>query len=201
MRLITNMRMKSMSYNRIIFSSLILAAICVLAINPAFAKDEIPFDLPAESELSKLSTAVIFTNKGNITIELYPQEAPWHVANLKYLADKGFYKNLKFHLYIDSYVIQGGDPRGDGLGGPGYTLPPEFGQRKHSKGTVGMSRTRDSLNPERRSNGSQFHILLSDAPRMDNEYTIFGKIISGLAVAKKLRKGDVIEDLVVYVRK
>lgn len=164
------------------------------------AESRIPFVLPPEKELSKLQKAVIFTNKGNITIELYPLEAPWHVANLKYLADKGFYRNLSFHIQIKDYIVQGGDPTGLGKGGPGYSLPPEFSERRHETGTFGMARLNDSRNPERRSNGSQFHILMQANPRMDGSYTIVGKVIAGMQVVRKLRKGDKIEDVIVYVR-
>ncbi len=164
------------------------------------AIDELPYEMPSKLEINKLRSAVIFTNKGNIRIELYPEAAPQHIANLKYLSDKGFYKNLKFHIYIPDYIIQGGDPSSTGNGGPGYSLPPEFSKLIHTAGTFGMSRIKDSQNPERLSNGSQFHILLSSAPRMDNEYTIMGKVISGMNIVKKLRKGDKIEDLIVYVR-
>lgn len=182
---------------------LCLALYSWLSVNLAYAELEQaapPFSLPKQSELNKLRSAILFTNKGKIYIELYPEEAPWHVANLKYLADKGFYKNLSFHLYYPDYIIQGGDPLKTGKGGPGYSLPPEFSKHIHGSGTVGMARLSNSQNPERRSNGSQFHILMREAPKMDNEYTIIGKVVNGMDVARRLRKGDVIEDFVVYVR-
>jgi len=171
----------------------------VANISQAFAQNP-PFILPKQSELNKLRTAVLYTNKGKITIELFPEDAPWHVASLKYLADKGFYRNLKFHLYYPDYIIQGGDPLGTGKGGPGYSLPAEFTKRKHEPGTFGMARLPDVHNPERRSSGSQFHLLMRESPRMDGEYTIMGRVIKGMKVLKDLRKEDVIEDLVVFVR-
>ena len=189
-----------MTYRRFSLKTYIFFLIVILIPYCCFAESEIPFTLPGKTELEKLKTAVIFTNKGQIRVELFPDEAPWHIANLKYLADKGYYKNTKFHLFIEDYIIQGGDPTGTGKGGPGYTLPPEFSSRKHQAGTFGMARIPDFHNPERRSNGSQFHILLSPAYKMDNEYTIMGEVVNGMNVVKNLRKGDIIKDLIVYVR-
>ena len=160
---------------------------------------EPPFKLPALSDVRKIRHAVITTNRGPIYIDLYPDSAPWHVANFKYLADKGFYRGLKFHLVYDEYIVQGGDPTGTGSGGPGYSLPPEFNQQKHVAGTLGMARISGSNNPERRSNGSQFHILMREAPKMDSGYTIFGRVVNGMKTVRRLRLGDTIEDVVVYV--
>jgi cyclophilin family peptidyl-prolyl cis-trans isomerase len=158
-----------------------------------------PFKLPQRSELQKLQSAKIETSKGDLVFALFPAEAPWHVANFKYLADKRFYNDLSFHLFQRDYIIQGGQPSGK-YNGPGYSLPPEFSRRKHEVGTLGMARRPDYMNPERISNGSQFHILLRRAPHMDGSYTIFGELISGHEVLKSLRKGDTIRDVTVYVR-
>lgn len=180
--------------------SLLAAGFLFLSAELTSAAD-IPFTLPKKSELNRLKSAIIYTEKGEIYIELFPEDAPWHIANLKYLADKGFYKNLTFHLYFPDYIIQGGDPTGSGNGGPGYSLPPEFSAHEHEPGTFGMARTKDSNNPERRSNGSQFHILMRPAPNMNRSYTVMGKVVDGMNVVRRLRKGDKILDLVVYVRK
>ena len=166
----------------------------------AWADSEPPFLLPKPSELAKLRSAIIYTSKGDMYFELYPGDAPWHVANFKYLADKGFYKGLKFDLYYPGYVIQGGSPNGKMSGGPGYELPPEFNKHLNETGSLGMARKPDYVNPERRSNGSQFHILLGDAPHMDGSYTVFGKMIKGSTVLKNLNKGDVIKDVRVFVK-
>jgi peptidyl-prolyl cis-trans isomerase B (cyclophilin B) len=173
---------------------------------PTFAKDP-PFDLPPKAEVLKIRSAIVETTKGKLFVELFPEEAPWHVANFKYLADKGFYRNLTFHFAQRDYLIQGGDPLGNGKGGPGYDLPAEFSSRNHTLGTVGMARKPDidektgkRANPERRSNGSQFHILLTDAPHMDGHYTIFGKIVGGFDTLKNLRKGDRIIKVTVFIR-
>ena len=159
-----------------------------------------PFALPKQAELNKIRSAIIYTEIGQMKFELFPQKAPWHVANFKYLADKGFYQNLTFHRYQQNYYIQGGSPDGQVRSGPGYTLPPEFSDLEHSLGTLGMARMPDYANPERQSNGSQFHILLRDAPFMDQKYTAFGKLVSGMDVLERLGKGDRINDIKVFIR-
>lgn len=166
-----------------------------------------PFELPKSAEVGKLRTAIIYTNKGKMYFDLFPVDAPWHVANFKYLADKGFYRGLTFHLYEAGYMVQGGDPKGTGFGGPGYSLPAEFSSRHHVFGTLGMARVPDVFldggapaNPARRSSGSQFQIILDDSPHLDGQYTIFGQLTDGASVLKELRQGDVIEDIKVFVR-
>lgn len=178
----------------------VLLALCLLLPVLASAESEPPFLLPPAPELAKLRSAIIYTDKGNLYFELYPEEAPWHVANFKYLADKGFYRGLKFHLFYENYVIQGGSPDGKPASGPGYDLPAEFSRRPNEFGSLGMARKPDYVNPGRRSNGSQFHILLSDAPHMDGSYTVFGKLLKGSDILNKLRKGDTIKDIKVFVR-
>lgn len=85
-----------------------------------------PFDLPPKSEVLKIRSAILETSQGRIFIELFPEEAPWHVANFKYLADKGFYKDLSFFIYKPDYLIQAGDPQGTGKGAPVTTYPPNL---------------------------------------------------------------------------
>ena len=190
----------------LIAAALSLAVICLNAKN-AICDDEPPFSLPPRPELLKLRSAVIETSRGPLYFELLPEEAPWHVANFKYLADKGFYEGLLFHLFQPGYLVQGGDPKGTGFGGPGYSLPAEFSSRDHRFGILGMARKPDAyskkkrlVNPERRSNGSQFHILLDDAPHMDGRYTIFGKLVGGRGTLQQLRAGDKIKKVTVFVR-
>lgn len=186
----------------------VAATFVVLGLPPAWADKAPPFELPARSELLTIRSAIVTTSKGQLFFELFPEEAPWHVANFKYLADKKFYQGLKFHLYQPGYLIQGGDPLGNGFGGPGYSLPPEFSPRNHRKGTLGMARKPDAydskkrlVNPQRVSSGSQFHILLDDAPHMDGRYTIFGKLVGGAGVLEKLRKDDTILSVEVFIRR
>lgn len=125
---------------------------------------------------------------GVITAELYPETAPNTVNNFISLANKGFYNNLKFHRIIKDFMIQGGDPKGDGTGGPGYTIKGEFTSNgfkndlKHTKGVLSMARAQD---PD--SAGSQFFIMTGDAPSLDGKYAAFGKVISGLDVLDKIQ--------------
>jgi len=166
---------------------------------PTRADAQPPFVLPPSAELAKLRSAVLVTKKGKIYLELFPEDAPWHVANFKYLADKGFYKGTTFHLVYPGYVIQGGGPKDNPTGGPGYTLPPEFNPREHTFGVVGMARLPDDVNPGRESNGSQFHLVIGDAPHMNGSYTIFGRVSKGSDIVRSLSRGDVIESVTVYV--
>ncbi len=187
-----------------------LACACLLSLvvsRSCVAESEPPFDLPPRKELLKIRSAIIDTSKGRLYFELFPEEAPWHVANFKYLADKKFYDNLSFHLFEPGYLIQGGDPQGNGFGGPGYSLPAEFSPRNHRFGTLGMARKPDGydskkrlVNPQRVSSGSQFHILLTEAPHMDGRYTIFGKLVGGREVLERLSKGDTIQRVTVFIR-
>lgn len=145
---------------------------------------------PKEPKEINNPVAVLKTNKGKIVIELYPESAPKTVANFKKLISEKFYDGLTFHRYVEGFVIQGGDPKGDGTGGPGYTIPDEFDnpkQRPHIKGAVAMARTQAP-----NSAGSQFYICLDKQPQLDGKYTTFGKVIEGMDAVMRLRKGDVI---------
>jgi peptidyl-prolyl cis-trans isomerase B (cyclophilin B) len=128
--------------------------------------------------------AVISTAKGDITVEFFPSLAPMHVANFKKLARAGFYDGTTFHRVIPGFVIQGGDPNtkdsdptNDGMGGPGYTVKAEFNSTLHVKGILSMARSSDP-----NSAGSQFFICLGRAEHLDNQYTVFGKVIKGIEV-------------------
>ncbi len=120
------------------------------------------------------------TNQGTITLELYPEIAPNTVSNFIELAESGFYNGLIFHRVIPGFMIQGGDPNGTGMGGPGYSIKGEFARNnvvnelKHSRGVISMAR---SGHPD--SAGSQFFIMVADAPHLDGEYAAFGKVIDG----------------------
>jgi cyclophilin family peptidyl-prolyl cis-trans isomerase len=174
----------------------------LLISHPLKADEEPPFQLPPSAELKRVRSAIIYTNKGNLYVRLFPEEAPWHVANFKYLADKGFYRNVPFHLHEPGYIIQGGAPGKKANSGPGYTLPPEFNQHNHTTGVLSMVRRPNDLDIEhtRRSHGSQFRILLQNAPHMNGQFTVFGKVIKGIKVAQKLRKNDLIKNIVVFVQ-
>jgi cyclophilin family peptidyl-prolyl cis-trans isomerase len=124
-------------------------------------------------------------NGGTIKIEFYPDSAPNTVANFEKLANTGFYNNLTFHRVEPGFVVQGGDPKGNGTGGPGYKIKAEFNSRKHEKGACAMARSQD---PD--SARSQFYICLAPAHFLDNNYTVFGQVIEGQENVDKIRKGD-----------
>ena len=135
--------------------------------------------------------AILDTDRGTIVIELYSGVAPKTAANFEKLSSEGFYNNLTFHRVEPGFVVQGGDPKGDGTGGPGYDLPAEISPgEKHLRGTVATARLGDNVNPDRKSSGSQFYICLGAAPFLDGQYTIFGGVIEGMSVVDKIRVGD-----------
>ncbi len=125
--------------------------------------------------------ATMDTDFGVIELEFWPDVAPKTVKNFLELSGKGFYNGLTFHRVIPGFMIQGGCPRGVGTGGPGYTIPAEFSQRKHVRGVISMARSND---PD--SAGSQFFIVHKDSPHLDGQYTAFGMVVSGLDVVDKI---------------
>ena len=130
----------------------------------------------------------ITMNTGDVMkLELYPEIAPISVNNFISLVNKGFYDGIIFHRVIKGFMIQGGDPEGIGVGGPGYSIKGEFAANgfenklKHTAGVLSMAR---SMNPN--SAGSQFFIMHKDAPHLDGSYAAFGKIIEGMEVVNKI---------------
>jgi peptidyl-prolyl cis-trans isomerase B (cyclophilin B) len=135
--------------------------------------------------------ATVDTDRGNIVLELYVAEAPKTVANFEKLSKDGFYNNLTFHRVEPGFVVQGGDPAGNGTGGPGYDLPAEISPtEKHLRGSLAMARKGDQVNPERKSSGSQFYICLEPAPFLDGQYTVFGGVVEGMSIVGKIKVGD-----------
>jgi peptidyl-prolyl cis-trans isomerase B (cyclophilin B) len=131
-------------------------------------------------------TARITLDNGNtIDIAFYPEDAPKTVENFVTLAKKGFYNGLKFHRVVPDFVVQGGCPKGDGTGGPGYTIPAEFNSKKHVRGTLAMAR---SQHPD--SAGSQFYICYGPTPHLDRNYTVFGQVTSGMEHVDQIKQGD-----------
>ena len=131
-------------------------------------------------------TAVMTLEKGaEIRIEFFPEDAPKTVANFVALAKKGFYNGLTFHRVVPGFVAQGGCPKGNGSGGPGYTIPAEFNKNNHVRGSLAMAR---SQHPD--SAGSQFYITYGAQPHLDNNYTVFGKVTSGMEHVDRIRQGD-----------
>ena len=125
-------------------------------------------------------------------VELYPEVAPNTVNNFISLINKGFYNGLCFHRVIECFMIQGGDPKGNGTGGPGYTIRGEFTKNgfknnlKHKRGVISMAR---SMMPN--SAGSQFFIMHADAPHLDGQYAAFGQVIDGMDVIDKIAEVNV----------
>ncbi len=147
---------------------------------------------PMTIDPTKHYTATIHTAKGNIVIKLYPDVAPKTVNSFIFLAREGFYDGLTFHRVVPGFVIQGGDPLGNGTGGPGYTLPAEFSDVKHITGTVAMARASDP-----NSAGSQFYITLAPTPNLDGQYTVFGQTVEGMDVVQSIRVGDVMDEITI----
>lgn len=140
------------------------------------------------NELSKCKFAVIKTDKGDMIAELYPDETPQTVANFVELAKSGFYDGLNFHRVIPNFVIQGGCPYGNGVGGPGWRIKCEcVGQkRKHNRGSLSMAHA------GRDTGGSQFFVCHNPQPHLDGVHTIFGELIDdeSKSVLGAIRQGD-----------
>jgi peptidyl-prolyl cis-trans isomerase B (cyclophilin B) len=131
-------------------------------------------------------TAVIALDKGGeIRIEFYPEDAPKTVENFVTLAKKGFYDGLTFHRVVPGFVAQGGDPKGNGTGGPGYMIKAEFNKRRHVRGSLAMARSQDVD-----SAGSQFYITYGPQPHLDGSYTVFGQVVSGMEHVDAIKQGD-----------
>jgi peptidyl-prolyl cis-trans isomerase B (cyclophilin B) len=161
-----------------------------LVAGTAFAQEKKEGTEPKKSETASTNeVAVIKTSAGEMVLEFWPDVAPKHVENFKKLAKQGFYDGTAFHRIIKGFMIQGGDPltkdpsKEDlfGTGDPGYKIQAEFNDRKHVRGVLSMARSRDP-----NSAGSQFFIMLGDAPSLDNQYTGFGKLIKGDDVLGKI---------------
>ena len=161
------------------------------------------FSAPTQSgvDANKTYEATIQTARGAIVVELYSKEAPLSVTNFINLAKGGFYNGLTFHRVEPGFVIQGGDPSGNGTGGPGYTIPAEITSlHKHGEGALAAARLPDQVNPKREGSGSQFYITLAPTPFLDNQYTVFGKVKSGMDVVKQIKRGDLITSIAVVIK-
>jgi peptidyl-prolyl cis-trans isomerase B (cyclophilin B) len=146
----------------------------------------------AEAEPAKSPRAVIEMATGKIVVELYEKDAPGTVANFVKLAKQGFYDGLNFHRVVPGFVVQGGDPKGDGTGGPGYAIKDEVNARKHLTGTMAMAKTAAP-----NSAGSQFYITLAPQPRLDSGYTVFGQVVEGMDIVMKIKVGDVMKKVTI----
>jgi HEAT repeat protein/cyclophilin family peptidyl-prolyl cis-trans isomerase len=135
----------------------------------------------------------IDTDRGSIEVELAVLDAPLTVESFVALARKGFFNGLSIHRVVANFVIQDGDPRGDGEGGPGYTIRDELNELPYLRGTVGMA-----LDPWRDTGGSQFFITHSPQPHLDAKYTVFGRVVSGMDVVDRIQPWDVIRRVRVW---
>jgi peptidyl-prolyl cis-trans isomerase B (cyclophilin B) len=132
-----------------------------------------------------VSAATLHTNHGAIEVELFDADAPKTVENFRKLAGDGFYDGVVFHRVIPDFMIQGGDPTGTGMGGPGYTFEDEFNDHKVERGALAMA------NAGPNTNGSQFFIVTTDAaPWLDGKHTVFGKVTDGMDAVDSIEKTD-----------
>lgn len=159
-------------------ASLLAGAMALIGCSQGEINEEVrvpPKDLPVAT--------IVIKDYGTIEAELYPHIAPNTVNNFIFLANSGFYNNLTFHRVIKNFMIQGGDPNGDGTGGPGYNIKGEFTNNKfkndlkHTEGVLSMARSQS-----KNSAGSQFFIMTTDSPHLDGQYASFGKVISGMDI-------------------
>ena len=132
-----------------------------------------------------MSQATLHTNHGPIEVELFDDDAPKTVENFRKLAQDGFYDGVTFHRVIPDFMIQGGDPTGTGMGGPGYTFEDEFNDHKVERGALAMA------NAGPNTNGSQFFIVTTGAaPWLDGKHTVFGKVTDGMDAVDSIEKSD-----------
>lgn len=164
-----------------IITSFLVAALSLVGCS-SNTEDEVrtpPEELPVAT--------IVFKDYGTVEAELYPHIAPNTVNNFISLANSGFYDNLTFHRIIKDFMIQGGDPEGTGIGGPGYSIKGEFTSNdfkndlKHTEGVLSMARSQDND-----SAGSQFFIMTKEAPHLDGQYASFGKVISGMDIIHEI---------------
>ena len=137
-----------------------------------------------------MTKAIIKTNKGDINIDFFDNDAPGTVANFVKLAESGFYNGLSFHRVISNFMIQGGCPRGDGTGGPGYSIKCEINPNKHLAGSLSMAHR------GKNTGGSQFFICHSSQPHLDGVHTVFGRT-QDTAVVNAIRTGDKMNEVVI----
>ncbi|MDP3918283.1 MAG: peptidylprolyl isomerase [Nanoarchaeota archaeon] len=169
---------------KIIFILLLLTLIVGCSSNNIIVDEEVSEEVVGDEQMEYEAEVLVETNQGSFTISLY-KDTPITTANFLKLVREGFYDGLTFHRYEPGFVIQGGDPNGDGTGGSDDTIKLEVIGLEHSKGTVGMAR---SSEPD--SASSQFFVNLVDNNFLDDGYAVFGDVTEGMAVAEKLRVGD-----------
>jgi cyclophilin family peptidyl-prolyl cis-trans isomerase len=145
----------------------------------------------AISRMGKHVTAVVKTTKGSFTINLLPDEATLNVNNFIQLAKRNYFNGITIHRVVPNFVIQDGDPRGDGNGGPGYQIRCEINEVPYARGAVGMALSGKD------TGGSQWFVTHSPQPHLDGGYTVFGNVISGMDVVDDIARGDAIRSIVI----
>jgi cyclophilin family peptidyl-prolyl cis-trans isomerase/HEAT repeat protein len=145
----------------------------------------------ALARIGKSTFAVVTTNTGSFTIDLLPEDAPLTVDNFVQLAQRDYFRNITIHRVVPNFVIQDGDPRGDGNGGPGYTIRCEVNQVLYDRAAVGMALSGKD------TGGSQWFVTHSPQPHLDGGYTVFGRVVTGMDVVDKIVRGDVIQSVVI----
>ena len=162
------------------------------AIRPAPSSRQVNYEAPSLINPTVSPHVYIETEKGTIEIELDVLDAPLTTDNFITLARKGYFDGLAFHRVVPNFVIQGGDPRGDGEGGPGFTIRDELNQEPYLRGTVGMALA------WRDTGGSQFFITHGPQPHLDARYTVFGRVVAGMEVVDAINQWDVIRRVRVW---
>ena len=145
----------------------------------------------ALARIGRNPRAVVTTSKGSFTIELLPEAAPLTVDNFVQLAQREYFRNITFHRVVPNFVIQGGDPRGDGNGGPGYAIRCEVNQLLYDRAALGMALSGKD------TGGSQWFVTHAPQPHLDGGYTIFGRVVTGMDVVDRIARGDVIQSIVI----
>lgn len=167
---------------KMLFAVIGLVCALVAVNNPALAQDSSTNQV---KEMDLENTLYLELKDGRVVIELRPDLAPKHVARIKELTREGFYDGIVFHRVIDGFMAQTGDPLGNGTGGSGQNLPAEFNSEPHVRGTVSMARAQ---NPD--SADSQFFICFDDARFLDNQYTVWGKVVDGMEHVDNIKRGQ-----------
>lgn len=135
--------------------------------------------------------ATVLTGKGSFTIELLSDDAPLNVDNFVELAKRGYFRDVTFHRVVPNFVVQGGDPRGDGNGGPGYQIRCEINEVPYERGAVGMALSGKD------TGGSQWFVTHSRQPHLDGGYTVFGRVVEGMDVVDRIVRSDIIRSIVI----
>jgi cyclophilin family peptidyl-prolyl cis-trans isomerase/HEAT repeat protein len=162
----------------------------LLEIDPPAAKSSLP-ELPALEEVLRIRGARVRTDQGELRLDFHTEDAPYTVWNFARLAERDVYDGLRFHRVVPGFVAQSGDPRGDGWGGPGYSIPDELNAHGYGRGAVGMALS----GPD--TGGSQWFVTLEDHPHLDGDYTCFGQLSAGDRAAASLREESRILDVII----